>query len=87
MDTPVLYEREFGDQTIVVYRMIWNDRVCIGTTGDGTYDRGFCFPQDGSAIVAAETWDGTGDPVGPWIKEVGTDRYGPGSSRGRDSHA
>lgn len=78
-----LAEHEVGDEHIVVvYRFIYNDRVCFGRKDDPWgHDRAFCFPQDGSAFTAATEWDGTGDPPGPWIKEVGTDRYGPGSNR------
>lgn len=75
----VLYHRDLGDGNGVwVYSMMFNDRVVFGPQHKNWYDRGFCFPKDGSAFVAAEVWDGTGDPPGPWIKEVGTDRYGPG---------
>ena len=59
----------------VVYNMLFNDRVCLGPKDGDFYDRGFCFPKGGYATVACLTWDGTGDPPGPWIKEVGTTRY------------
>lgn len=62
---------------ICVYRYIFNDRITWGY-GSESYERGFCYQRDGSAAVAAQEWDGSGDPPGPWIKEVGTDRYGPG---------
>ena len=68
---------------VVVVSMIYNDRLCFGESGSEGYTRGFCFPKDGSAIEAAKTWDGEGDPPGPWIKEVGTSRYGPGSRSDR----
>lgn len=74
-----LYRRDVSNTHFVaVYRMLYNDRLVFGPKGRPWYDRGFCFQQDDSALVAAETWDGEGDPEGPWIKEVGTDRYGPG---------
>lgn len=74
-----LYFRDLGDgNAIWVYSMVFNDRVVFGPTHSNWYDRGFCFPKDGSVIAAAAAWDGVGDPPGPWIKEVGTDRYGPG---------
>lgn len=72
----ILHQRITDDGLeLTVYRMIFNDRICVGEPGAPTYERAFCFPQDGSAIVAAERWDGEGDPPGPWIKESGTDRY------------
>lgn len=75
-----LYERELGDgYSVYVSHMIFNDRLIYGRTGAPTYERAFCFHQDGSAVVAALSWRGVGDPEGNWIKEVGTERYGPGS--------
>lgn len=74
-----LYHRKLDDgNVIVVYRELFNDRVTWGPEDADGYERAFCFQQDGSAIVAAVQWDGTDDPPGPWIKEVGTQRYGPG---------
>lgn len=77
----MLFSRDVGEHHFVgVYRFIYNDRLVFGDLrNEWCYERGFCFPQDGSAIEAAQSWDGEGDPEGPWIKEVGTDRYGPGS--------
>ena len=60
---------------LVVYDMLFNHRICLGPKDDDFYDRGFCFPKGGYAVVAALTWNGEGDPPGPWIKEVGTQRY------------
>lgn len=79
-----VYIRELDDAVVVVYPMLYNDRVCFGPKDVEFYDRGFCFPKDGSAIEAAKVWSGEGDPPGPWIKEVGTNRYGPGSSHEQD---
>lgn len=74
-----LFVRDVGDgYELIVYRLLFNDRICWGRRDDMGYERAFCYRQDGSALVAAQTWDGTGDPPGPWIKEVGTERYGPG---------
>ena len=79
-DSGALYERELDDQrSVYVYSMLFNDRIVVGITGADYYERGFCFPKGGSALVSATVWDGEGDPPGPWIKEVGTDRYGPGT--------
>lgn len=67
-----VYGRLLDDgRVIVVYRMIFNDRLCIGPAHDGVYDRAWCYPQDGSAVRAAATWDGEGVPPGPVIKEAG----------------
>lgn len=73
------FERDLGNGMAVgVHEAMFNDRLTYGPLGGMTYDRGFCFPKGGAALVAALVWDGTGDPPGPWVKEVGTDRYGPG---------
>lgn len=73
-----LFVKPLDDGSVIcVYRYLFNDRITWGY-GSESYERGFCFQQDGSAFTAALEWDGTGDPPGPWIKEVGTDRYGPG---------
>lgn len=72
----ILFQRQLpGDNMIVVYRMMFNDRVCFGPNDWSWIDSAFCFPQDGSALVAAETWDGEGDPPGPWIKDATNGRY------------
>lgn len=78
-----LYERDLDDEhKLWVYRMLYNDRLVLGRKdNDQTYEQGFCFHQDGSAIEAAKSWSGVGDPPGAWIKEVGTNRYGPGAMK------
>ena len=75
--TPITSGPHAG-KVLVVYRMMFNDRICVSSVDQRFYERAFCFPQDGSAAEATDSWDGTGDPPGSWIKEVGTDRYGPG---------
>lgn len=77
----VLEAGPYAGMRVWVYRQIYNDRLVLGWPEAVSYERGFCFPQDGSALAAGLEWDGEGDPPGPWIKEVGTERYGPGSKR------
>lgn len=81
----VAYCREVNGVEITVVSMIFNDRVCARPVGEPWYDRGFCYPKGRAATAAAEVWDGAGDPPGPWIKEVGTGRYGPGSRAYREA--
>jgi hypothetical protein len=70
-----LYRRELEDgREIVVYPMIYTDRICIGVSGEGTYERAWCYPKGGLAATAAEKWDGEGDPPDGWVKEVGIER-------------
>jgi hypothetical protein len=33
------------------------------------------------AMIGFLSWDGEGDPPGPWIRNVNTGRQGPGSPR------
>jgi hypothetical protein len=42
--------------------------VELDETGYG-YARRYCFPQWKDAESALQTWDGSGDPPGEWIKE------------------
>lgn len=37
----------------------------------------FCYEKSADAIAAVETWDGQGDPPGPWIKQKPEDRLNP----------
>lgn len=42
------------------------------------YKTRFCYPDAESASAALESWDGVGDPPGPWIKQKGgVDRCNP----------
>ena len=77
-----LFQRLMPDGfELVVYRMVYNDRLCLGVPNDRFgYERGWCVPI-GTGVAIAQVWDGHGDPPG-FIKEVGTDRYGPGSPGG-----
>lgn len=45
----------------------WGLYVGLGTF----YRTRFCYPTLHDAVTALDTWDGKGDPPGPWIKEKG----------------
>jgi len=63
---------------LTVYRYIYNDRVVIGPPQPCDFwAEGWCFIQ-GAAVEAVTDWDGTGDPPGPWIKNLRTNEHGPG---------
>jgi hypothetical protein len=47
----------------------------IGNTDSWDYDKRFTV----EAMIAFLTWDGVGDPPGPWIRNVNTGLQGPGS--------
>lgn len=57
-------------KTAGVIRMIYTHALYVGINDWGT-DRRFCYPDRESAVFALETWDGRGDPPGPWLKEKG----------------
>lgn len=88
-----VYRRELDDgREIVVYPMLFTDRVCIGLTGEHGYDRAWCYPKEhpmgrSIATAAAEEWDGEGDPPEGWIKEVGTERRRPDGDPAREFDA
>lgn len=53
---------------IGVVDFLFTRALMIGITPI-SYDRRFCYHKDGSAEIAFKYWNGTGDPVGNWIKE------------------
>jgi hypothetical protein len=55
---------------LVVYRMLFTWRLCLGDQGSMVYDRHWCFPVAEFETVRAvvESWDGDGEPPGPVIK-------------------
>lgn len=44
-----------------------------------SYRERYCYPTASSALAALLTWNGAGDPPGPWIKNKGRgiDRANP----------
>ena len=39
----------------------------------------YCYENLTDALDALESWDGAGDPPGPWIKQKPEERLGPGA--------
>lgn len=73
-----LYEKELADgRVIVVYRMLYTTRICIGPSGWQVYDDFWCYEAELLALAAAASWDGEGDPADGWIKHGGTGRRRP----------
>lgn len=52
--------------------------LVIGMNDVGYYGR-YCYHSNAEALKALESWDGTGDPSGEWIKYkgVGGERRNP----------
>jgi hypothetical protein len=42
------------------------------------YSARYCYERFEDALKALNTWDGAGDPSGPWCKEKVSERLGPG---------
>lgn len=59
--------------------MITTTGLFVGIDADA-YERRYCFEHAADAAFALATWDGTGDPPGPWIKEKPSNRLGPGAT-------
>jgi hypothetical protein len=59
---------------------IYTCGLCVGLDEFG-YKRRYCYEKLKDALVAAEVYEGEGDPDGPWIKVKGEDgeRMGPGA--------
>jgi hypothetical protein len=72
--------RELPDGRIIgVLPMLFTHGLYVGMT-EYSYDRRYCYENNRDALEAARTWDGKGDPPGPWIKEKPSDRLGPGAT-------
>ena len=57
-------------EMIGLQRLIFTVGLCVGLDRHG-YRTRFCYPTMRDALFASLTWDGEGDPPGPWIKEKG----------------
>lgn len=83
-----LFCRVLGDGRVIhLVPLIYTVRVCIETPADnqgGSFTNGWCYAKERviEAIVIAGTWDGQGDPPGPWIRNM-RGIYGPGSKTNR----
>ena len=84
----LLTEGPHAGMRVQVSVMLFNHRLALVYPEEfGNAERGFCMPTNFDAVRSAETWDGTGDPDRPWIKEVGTQRIGPANPHYKFSHA
>ena len=73
--------RQMPDGTmngVLKYLFTYGLMVGLDLTG---YKRRYCYENIRDAMLACVSWDGTGDPPGPWIAEKPSDRRGPGSQR------
>lgn len=55
-----------------VAQFIYTCGLCVGLT-EYSYRGRYCYANVRDALFDASTWDGVGDPPGPWIKYKGED--------------
>lgn len=69
-------ERDLDDgRTVYLCMMLGgNWRICIGPTGELTFDDGWCFHDRSLAERAFAEWNGEGHPYG-WFKHLGSQTY------------
>ena len=60
-----------------VLKMQYTYGLCIGLDRTG-YRTRYCYETWDQVVPAFLTWDGEGDPPGPWLKQKPEERYGPG---------
>lgn len=74
----VMHARELpSGEWAGVARFMYTHGLLVGVDATG-YRTRFCYPTFAAAFNALLTWDGRGDPPGPWIKEKGAnDRPNP----------
>ena len=53
-----------------VQRFLFTWGLMVGLDERG-YRTRFCYEHPQDAVWAAQHWDGSGDPPGPWVKEKG----------------
>lgn len=71
--------REFPFGTVALRDYVNTCDIVVGIKGTA-YKRRYSYDSRHHAQKALESWDGQGDPSGPWLKCKGPDelRIGPG---------
>lgn len=62
-----------------IQKMLFTWGLFVGLT-EMSWRTRFCYETREDARMALRSWDGRGDPPGPWIKEKPSDRLGPGAA-------
>lgn len=71
--------RELASGVVIgIMPMLYTAGLFVGITRE-RYERRYCYEKLADARSAFLSWDGVGDPPGPWIKEKPSDRLGPGA--------
>jgi len=61
-----------------IKRMAFTVGLCYNLNNNivsANYEGRYCFHTKAQALEALNTWDGTGDPPGNWIKHKGNTEY------------
>lgn len=73
------FARQLPDGRVIgLMQMVATVGLFVDITPKG-YTSRYCYPSAESAIAAIQSWDGEGDPRGPWLKQkgIGIDRANP----------
>lgn len=62
--------REINGKTCALLRMMFTVGLVYGIDEIG-YEGRYCYERLADAKEALNTWDGQGEPTGPWIKHKG----------------
>ena len=75
--------RELPDgRWIGLQQMLFTCGLFVDLNENG-YDHRYCYATVADALAAVGTWDGAGDPPGPWIKRKGRgERSNPATFKG-----
>lgn len=68
-------------QLVGTQPQLFTTGLFVGLDAVGDYAYRYCYEREADAAFAARTWNGVGDPPGPWLKlkgKPGGDRLGPG---------
>ncbi len=71
-----------GQGLCLLRRFIYTTGLLTHVSLDETgcsYAARYCYAHIGDAFSALASWNGEGDPPGPWIKEKVSERLGPGT--------
>jgi len=67
--------KEVNGIIIGIYRYMFTIAIVVDIDKDG-YQHRYCYPYENTmdCLMAFEIYDGTGDPIGRWIKNKGWNR-------------
>lgn len=84
-----LAERWIAERPCVVQSFMSLTALIVGVRFEGllyAYDAKYLYEDEVDALLALRDWTGRCDPPGPWIRELKTEREGPGNFNGAHLH-